>query len=304
MIKKLFIFVLVLFASVTVYAASQQTSSTLASTIIDNVETLLNDTNNNMWTAAELLVWLNDGMVDIVSRSHCLQTTESIDLATDTLEYSITSTYLAIKAVHYVDSDGEIKALLKGSPMSVGLVEDVDEPVYWYDWAGKVGVYPVDSITPTATITDTTIAFVDSNPDTITESGNTFITEGFEAGMQISVSGSTSNDGVYTVASVAAGTITLVAEDSLTAEIAGDTVTMKDTEALTLYVITRPVAILSSANVTTPALYDTALTYYIVAKAWQKDLKHQKYLQTMALYEAEMTRLRQDINDFPAQPID
>jgi hypothetical protein len=303
MIKKLSIFILVLFASVTVYAASQQTSTTTAQTIVDNVETLLNDTDNRMWTEGELLQWLNDGMVDIVSRSQCLQTTETIELVSNQLEYAVTSTYLTVKAVQYIDSDAGRKALLKGSPMSVGLVEDVDEPVYWYDWAGKIGAYPVDSITPTATDTQITFAFVDSDPDTITDSGSGFLTAGFEAGMQISVSGSTSNDGVYTIASAVAGTITLVATDELTAEIAGDTVTIKDTEALAVYLITRPTAIIISGTVTTPAIYDTALTYYIVAKAWQKDLKHAKYLQTMALYEAEMQRLRQDLNDFPAQPI-
>ena len=46
--------------------------------------------------------------------------------------------------------------------------------------------------------------------------------------MSISVSGSTSNDGDYTIASVAAGTITLISTDALTAEVLGDTVTVKD----------------------------------------------------------------------------
>ena len=303
MIKKILTALCIVFFSVSVYAASQQTSSTTAAEIIDDVETLLNDTDNRMWTAGELLQWLNDGMVDIVSRSQCLQTTETIELVSNQLEYTITSTYHSIKGVHYIDQDAGIKALIKGSPMSVGLVEDVDEPVYWYDWAGKIGVYPVDTITPTVTDTEITFAFVDSNPDTITDSANGFLTAGYAAGMQISVSGSTSNDGVYTISSVAAGTITLVATDSLTAELEGDTVIIKDTESIKLYVVTRPTVILSTAYVTTPAIYDTALTYYIVAKAWQKDLKHAKYLQTMALYEAEMSRLRQDLNDFPAQPI-
>ncbi len=76
------------------------------------------------------------------------------------------------------------------------------------------------------TITAATIAFVNSNPDTITDTGNGFLTAGFKVNDTINVSGSTSNDGDYTIATVAAGTITLVASDTLTAETLGATVTI------------------------------------------------------------------------------
>ncbi len=72
--------------------------------------------------------------------------------------------------------------------------------------------------------TNTTIAFVDSGPDTLTDTDNLFLSKMLKAGMRINISGSTSNDGNYTIASVVAGTITLIAGDSLTAEIAGDTI--------------------------------------------------------------------------------
>lgn len=72
----------------------------------------------------------------------------------------------------------------------------------------------------------TTIAFVDSNPDTITDSGSGFVTAGFTATDKITVVGSTSNDGTYTIANVAAGTLTLDAGDTLVAEVAGDDVTI------------------------------------------------------------------------------
>lgn len=80
----------------------------------------------------------------------------------------------------------------------------------------------------TAIIEATTIAFVDSNPDTITDSGNGFVTAGFVPG-PITVSGFTLfNDGNYTIdtGGVAAGTLTLIASDSLTAEAAGINVTI------------------------------------------------------------------------------
>ena len=72
-------------------------------------------------------------------------------------------------------------------------------------------------------ITANTIAFVDNgaSPDTITDSGNGFITAGFVEGDTITVDGTVSNDGTYTLtAAVVAGTLT-VATGSLTAESAG-----------------------------------------------------------------------------------
>lgn len=77
-----------------------------------------------------------------------------------------------------------------------------------------------------ATKTGTTIAFVNSNPDTITDSGNGFVTAGFKRGQTITITGSVSNNGTFTIASVTAGTITLITGDSLTAESAGASVTI------------------------------------------------------------------------------
>lgn len=80
----------------------------------------------------------------------------------------------------------------------------------------------------TPKITALTIAFTNDNPDTITDSGNGFVNAGFKDGDLVTVSGSTSNDGDYTIdtGGVAAGVLTLVIGDSLTAEIAGDNVTV------------------------------------------------------------------------------
>lgn len=86
-----------------------------------------------------------------------------------------------------------------------------------------------------ADITAATIAFVNSDPDTITDSGNGFVTAGFQAGDVIAVINSSSNDGIYTIATVVAGTITLVATDSLTAEALGANVTIAAFKAITEY---------------------------------------------------------------------
>ena len=66
------------------------------------------------------------------------------------------------------------------------------------------------------------ISFVDSGPDTITDSGSGFLTAGWDetasVGDKITVVGTVNNNGTYTIAGVSAGTITLIGGDSLTAE--------------------------------------------------------------------------------------
>ena len=80
--------------------------------------------------------------------------------------------------------------------------------------------------TSDARIAASTIAFVEGGAtDTITDSNNGFSNAGFTVGMKIAVSGSEDNNGTYTLANVAAGTLTLTATtDDLTAESAGEDV--------------------------------------------------------------------------------
>lgn len=79
--------------------------------------------------------------------------------------------------------------------------------------------YKWDDITISAT---TTLAFADADPDTITRGGGSWVSDGIEVGDVITISGSTNNDGNYTVADVTSATVlTLVATDTLTTEGAG-----------------------------------------------------------------------------------
>jgi hypothetical protein len=63
------------------------------------------------------------------------------------------------------------------------------------------------------------LTFADANPDTITRVDGDWSTDGVEIGDIVNVSGSTSNDGSYTVATVASKVLTLVATDTLSAEV-------------------------------------------------------------------------------------
>ena len=71
-----------------------------------------------------------------------------------------------------------------------------------------------------------TIGFTEggADPDTITDSASGFLAAGFQPGDQITVQGSASNDGTYTIKSLVAGTITLEGRNDLATEAAGATV--------------------------------------------------------------------------------
>ena len=77
------------------------------------------------------------------------------------------------------------------------------------------GTYTADQGAANPTFTSLMV-LVDSNPDTITYAANQFVVEGFQAGMPVTTSHA-SNTGTYHVETVAAGTLTMAAVDSLTA---------------------------------------------------------------------------------------
>lgn len=97
------------------------------------------------------------------------------------------------------------------------------------------GVIPYDGeiilngqvATMTVHMTADTIAFVDSDPDTVTDTGSGFVTAGFQVGMTLVVEGTSNNDGVVgVIETVAAGTLTLDTDAELTVEAAGTDFTL------------------------------------------------------------------------------
>lgn len=74
----------------------------------------------------------------------------------------------------------------------------------------------------------TDIAFLDTNPDTITSAAD-FAALGFGAGTKFRVIGSAANDDkIYTVATAVGGTITLAGTDAVTAETAGAAIELQE----------------------------------------------------------------------------
>jgi hypothetical protein len=66
--------------------------------------------------------------------------------------------------------------------------------------------------------TSVSLTYVSGSPATITRGSGSFVTDGHVAGMSIDVANTVSNDGRYTIDTVAALTITLSDDDSLTNE--------------------------------------------------------------------------------------
>jgi hypothetical protein len=105
-----------------------------------------------------------------------------------------------------------------------------------YPVQGGLTFWPADTASDilTPTQTHTTYAAVNSNPDTITDSGAAFLTDGFRAGMIVTTSGFSAggDNGVFPLTAAVAGTLTLPTGSALTAESAGASVTINATRTV------------------------------------------------------------------------
>ena len=144
MMKRLIlIFCLIFFSLTNCFAGNIAPSETTVATIITMARYYLNDEEDNFWSDAELLNWINQGTIDIVSRSQCLTAIlDDIDLIASTYEYTMPQDYISISKIIYVDSDGTLQGLVKRDMQAIGDIPALGQPGWWYEWAGKIGIYP------------------------------------------------------------------------------------------------------------------------------------------------------------------
>lgn len=116
----------------------------------------------------------------------------------------------------------KVKTLLQISGSSYDTLIDELIPAFQNWIVGYLNNYFHTSIY----IIASTLAFVDSGPDTITDSDEGFVDAGFTDAIDIDVAGSEDNDGIYAVDEVAVGTLTLASGEELIAEDAGEGVTI------------------------------------------------------------------------------
>lgn len=139
------------------HAGPQTTSSSTGTQIIERARYLLREPSTDLkrWTQAELTQYLNDGIADLASKTKCVQTTESITLVGGTIEYTPTGNYIGVVSVLINPASGSKWWLKKKNFDSLGTTEtdDLDAPGFWYEFDGKIGIYPPYTTVTTQTAT-------------------------------------------------------------------------------------------------------------------------------------------------------
>jgi len=151
------------------WAGSQQTSSTTGSTLITRARYILNEDTASRWTDTELLSYVNDGIIDISSKTLCLENSENLTLATNTREYSLSGNYFQIETCMYDDGTNQTVGLTRCTPRDAGHIEeDAGQPLRWYLWNNKIGVDPEPDSTASG---NTVTVYYYERPSTIAASG-------------------------------------------------------------------------------------------------------------------------------------
>jgi hypothetical protein len=138
-------------------AGPQGTSSTTGTAMIARARTLLNEpaANARRWSEAQMLEFLNAGMIDLALKAKCYQTSEAVTLVANTVEYTpTTTTYIEVADVKINPASGSAFGLKRGNIRSVGAEPGTHTtPKFWYEYNGKVGIYPAYSAVTTETAT-------------------------------------------------------------------------------------------------------------------------------------------------------
>jgi hypothetical protein len=129
-------------------------SGQTAQNLIDRARVFLDETTAVRWSDTQLLRFLNDGLIDLCAKSLCYQGTESVALVANTFEYTPTTSYIAVVHVVCNPASGTGWGLIKSNVRSRGTVgQEFDVPKYWYEFGGKVGIFPAYASVTTQTAT-------------------------------------------------------------------------------------------------------------------------------------------------------
>ena len=224
---------------------------------------VLAESSASFWSDDELLVWINDGILDIQARSHANTNKASIEPTWATAseivrEYYLTSNYIGITEILWVDASSLVKGLIHGTVEDVGNVREMGEPVYWYEMGDRIGIYPtMDTSLISAAAAANILALADGD---ITDTVNSMVVNSVE------VNGS-------------------------------DLVAASTTEDMEVYYIERPSTIVGGGTIDLPENYEVPLLMYVVASAWMKDgwWVGAEYLK--GEYYKEVERFRRDFEE-------
>ena len=203
----------------------------------------------NSWYRVTLHTTFNTDLADIISGNYYLSwngaVATTMGLFGGYLQCDNTSEDVYVKTldmpIYYYNRGYTITNENSDIPANASINEDIQLPDYLLDNDGSQQIiYPTSvefirksdkSIlaTDNATIVmvgNPDLTFADANPDTITRSAGSWITDGFVVGMDIVIDGSSLNDGTYKIASLTATVITLEAVNTLVAEVSVSDVTV------------------------------------------------------------------------------
>uniref|UniRef100_A0A6M3XS62 Uncharacterized protein n=1 Tax=viral metagenome TaxID=1070528 RepID=A0A6M3XS62_9ZZZZ len=150
------------------FAGGGSTSGKTVANLITETRYILNESTASMWSDAELTAWINDAVRNISARTHCLESGNTRHvLSSGTSEYSIGSNYIFVKGVIYQSGSTTFKALKRGKILDVGNMTG-EEPSSYYEFNGKVGIYPLVDSDNTSVSGNTIYILAVTLPDTLT----------------------------------------------------------------------------------------------------------------------------------------
>ena len=145
-----------------VHSAGATASGKTVADLTSEVRSLLNESTADFWTDAEIVIWINSAIKNVIARTHCLSSVTQFTLDSGTSEYKIVEDYVFVKGVIYQSGVTTFRALSKGSEAAVGLTTK-EMPQYFYETKAKpgVGIYPlIDSKDTTVSGNTIYVSFV------------------------------------------------------------------------------------------------------------------------------------------------
>lgn len=106
----------------------------------------LNESSASFWTDNEIQAFIKLGVLNLSSIGGAFEAIGTVTLVASTMEYAVPTDFKVIDSAIYVAGSGVYKGLIKITPEKVGSAKvdaETGPPVYFYHFAGKIGLWPV-----------------------------------------------------------------------------------------------------------------------------------------------------------------
>lgn len=151
-IRLLLVACFVFIVSGPVYAGTQTTSTATVQNIIDQVRLEIWQPSVRSVSDTDLLNWINDGIVELVSRTGCLEeSTVTITVVANQYVYPITTNFLTVEGVWYDSGDttdtARVSTLVRAPIHNIrsGQEKERGRPKAFTVWDNDLVVWPIPS---------------------------------------------------------------------------------------------------------------------------------------------------------------